>query len=545
MYDSFRLFLHPFMRRPSFFLHTLLSALFVLLPLSVSAAFALPDSLQRESNVSRAVFVRTAVEALGLPVVRGSVPQGTYGRSVPRSLAPFVRSAEQKDALAILGKNVAWSLPVTRGEAAAIMAGLTESTVTSTPSRFSDVRKGSDLEQAVQAVLEQGWMRPLRKTRFGTDILLSGRDAYRLLKNASQERMTPTPTVQIEVVEPQISTGDILQTVRQLLENNYLYNDRLSIIEAPYEGPEALVNSLADPYTIFMRPSDTREFQVQLEGEVTGIGAQVEMINTVLVIVSPLSGSPAEAAGLRAGDWILGVDNISLQGLTLSEAVAKVRGPVGSLVVLTIRRDGKEFNVTVKRDFVRVPEIDIAWQDDIVVVQLVQFGQITDTNLRSLMRDVQKEQPRGIILDLRNNPGGLLHAAETVLSNFLPEGSGIANILTRANTYRDVTADPPTIDAAVPMVVLVNRGSASASEIVAGALQDAKRATVLGEQTFGKGTVQQIIEFRDGSSIKMTIAEWRTPEGRVIDGVGVIPDVIVVPSVERDEQLLRAIDLLR
>jgi carboxyl-terminal processing protease len=178
-------------------------------------------------------------------------------------------------------------------------------------------------------------------------------------------------------------------------------------------------------------------------------------------------------------------------------------------------------------------------------VKLVQFGSLTEKELRSLMTDIQAEKPAGVILDLRNNPGGLLHAAQLVLSNFLPKGSSIATIAARSQKYDDVTEDEPTIASTVPVVVLVNGGSASASEIVAGALQDYKRATIVGEKTFGKGTVQQIVEFRDGSGLKMTIAEWLTPKGRKIDGVGVTPDVVIALSTDRDEQLLKAVSIIR
>ncbi len=528
-----------------FALRAFFSACILLSPLGAfGASFSLPESMQHAPTVSRAEFLRAAVQAFALPVIRRSEPQREYGRPVPRALAPYVRSAERKQALDALGTNVSWSLPVTRGEAVRMVAILAKIDPPSSVRRFSDVKKGSALEAAVGSAIELQWMRPLRSSRFGADVPLTGRDALRLLEQAS-EIEKDVPVVHIEILPPQISEGDILQTVRRLLEDQYLYTDKLESINGEFVEAESLVKSLDDPYTVYMRPADSHEFQVQLEGEVIGIGAQVEMIGEALVIVSPLSGSPAEKVGLLSGDIILGVDNQSLQGLTFLEAVSRVRGPAGSSVVLTIRRDGNEFNVTVERDVIRVPDFEISTQDNIAVVKLSQFGQMTDTQLRSLMGETQELGPRGIVLDLRNNPGGLLHAAEIVLSNFLPEGSGVARILSRDDSYTQVTLDPPTIDALIPMVVLVNRGSASASEIVAGALQDAKRATVIGEQTFGKGTVQQIIEFSDGSSIKMTIAEWQTPAGRVIDGAGIRPDEIVVQSDDGDAQLQRALDLLR
>jgi carboxyl-terminal processing protease len=210
---------------------------------------------------------------------------------------------------------------------------------------------------------------------------------------------------------------------------------------------------------------------------------------------------------------------------------------------LKIRRNGYEFEVSVIRQTIKVPEIEVTWQEDVAIVKLLQFGKLTDTELRSIMQEIAQKEPRGVILDLRNNPGGLLHAATIVTSNFLPKGSPVVEIRSRGGNRMEVTNDDPTISADTPVVLIVNKGSASASEIVAGALQDADRATVVGEQTFGKGTVQEVLEFTDHSSLKLTIAEWFTPKGRKINGNGVKPDAYV-PSSDRDEQLRRAIDLI-
>jgi carboxyl-terminal processing protease len=225
--------------------------------------------------------------------------------------------------------------------------------------------------------------------------------------------------------------------------------------------------------------------------------------------------------------------------------VNKIRGEQGTSVVLTIDRDGTQFSVTVVRDTVKVPEINITWQGGIAVVKLMQFGELTDTDLRGLMEDIATQHPTGVILDLRNNPGGLLHAASTVLSNFLPQGSTVALIESRKGEMIETTAVAPTIAADVPLVVLVNEGSASASEIVAGSIQDYGRGTIIGSKTFGKGTVQEVLEFTDNSSLKLTIAEWLTPLGRKIDGIGVLPDIEVPYDADRDAQVLRALQILR
>ncbi|MFH0851971.1 MAG: S41 family peptidase, partial [Candidatus Peregrinibacteria bacterium] len=307
---------------------------------------------------------------------------------------------------------------------------------------------------------------------------------------------------------------------------------------------EAIVKSLGDPYSTFYRPASARAFQSRIQGEVSGIGAQVEDREGVLTIVTPLPSSPAEKAGLKPNDEILAVDGVSILGLTYEEMVDHVRGPKGSVAKLKVRRNGTEMDIAVTRDTIKVPEIDIKWQEDVAVVRLLQFGKLTETDLRPEMKHIQEQDPQGVILDLRNNPGGLLNAATIVTANFLPKGSTVARIISNTGERMDVTEDEPTIAATVPVIVLINGGSASASEIVAAALQDAGRATIVGEQSYGKGTVQEVLEFNDKSSLKLTIAEWKSPLGHKIDGAGVKPDVEVA-TAERDEQLARAIDLLK
>ncbi len=191
-----------------------------------------------------------------------------------------------------------------------------------------------------------------------------------------------------------------------------------------------------------------------------------------------------------------------------------------------------------------IPEIDISWNGDIAIVKIVQFGDTTDTRIRSLLTQVAVQKPRGIVLDLRNNPGGLLHAADVVVGSFMPKGTVVAQVKGRTESSKEVTGDEPVIDAGTNLVVLVNSGSASASEIVAGALQDYKRAKIVGTTTFGKGTVQEVLTFQTGEALKLTIAEWLTPLGRAINKIGVTPD-IVLTETDADQQLARAVNLAK
>jgi carboxyl-terminal processing protease len=227
------------------------------------------------------------------------------------------------------------------------------------------------------------------------------------------------------------------------------------------------------------------------------------------------------------------------------DAVDKVRGLKGTTVKLTIRRNGIEIIIDVIRDIIRVPETIITWQGDIVIVQITQFGRITLQGLRPQLEIAMQRKPKGVVLDLRSNPGGLLSTANEVVSLFVEKGSPYVEVRTRQEKQMALTTGEQVVDDSVKMVVLVNEGSASASEIVAGALKDLHRATIIGAKTFGKGTVQQVLQFSDKSSLKLTIAEWYTPNGNKINSVGVFPDIGISEIEGRDAPLLRALDILR
>lgn len=499
-----------------------------------------------DAAVTRGNFIRSIVKAFSVPLDADLKSQTVRA---PKALLPYLGAAEKKGALVIFKTPIDHTVAITRGEAAFVLMKIGRAQSAGASASYSDVPKASPYAESVAVVTAKKWMKPVRPKMFGVAAKLTEREMRLILVRVKTPQQTETPfggqMIRVNLnSKATLPRDQMLRTVWQLLSTQYLYKDRIKDDEAAFKAAEGLVQSLDDPYTVFMRPAQTKNFQTQIQGEVTGIGAQVEQKDGALIIVSPIRGSPAEKAGLLPGDEITAADGTALRGMSFEDAVNKVRGPKGTSVRLTIRRNGDEFEVTVLRDTVKVAEIEISFQGSIAVVMLRQFGNITDNEFRSLMEQVQEQNPTGIILDLRNNPGGLLHAADVVVSNFVPQGTIVASIKSTEREYFETTVDPPTILANVPLIVLVNKGSASASEIVAGALQDAKRARVVGDQTFGKGTVQQVLQFTDGSSLKMTIAEWFTPMGRKIDGVGITPDIMVELG-DRDQQMLKAIELLR
>ena len=540
---------------------TLLGALVLLAPLGAVEA----KGFSNASSVSRGDFIRTMLQELNREVPQQHEYDLPYKR-VPRSLQPYIQVAHDNDALHMFGDDLRLAFPITRGEALGFVAEIQDASSNHSVN-YRDVRRGTFLEKAVQVAEENGWMQPLRTKYFGVHRQLTGTHAQQLLNavqrggvpqmqtepeskpSVEKENKVTVPVIRFKPKSEDGSTSvpnaKIMDAVWKIINRDYLYQEKIDSKEAAYQAIESLVKSLGDPYSRFLRPQKAKNFQTQISGEVSGIGAQVEDRDGALTIVTPLSGSPAEKAGIKPNDIVIKVDGEDIQGLGLLEAVEKIRGKKGTPVVLTINRNGVILEITVVRDVVRVPEIKITWQGNVAVVQIMQFGKLTQMDLRDHLTTVQEKNPRGLILDLRNNPGGLLSAANLVLSTVLPKGSEVAIIKTNSTEIVDETRLEPVIESHVPVVVLVNEGSASASEIVAGALQDHGRARVVGKKTFGKGTVQQVLEFIDHSNLKLTIAEWFTPKKRKIDGVGVSPDIEVEYDNDRDSQLIRALELMR
>jgi carboxyl-terminal processing protease len=320
-----------------------------------------------------------------------------------------------------------------------------------------------------------------------------------------------------------------------------------------YGAIRGMVETYGDENTAFIEPSRAAIFREDVSGSFEGIGAAVRMDEMGrLIIAEPFTGQPAAEAGLQRGDAVLAVDGTSLQGLSLYEAIGLIRGPAGTNVVLTISRENVDepFDVTVERAQIEIEVVSSErLENDIGYVQLTDFSRGATEKLAKAIQDLQAQgQLKGLVLDLRNNPGGLLDEAILVSSQFVKEGVITIERL-KEDQEQKFGARPGGVALDVPLVVLVNRGSASASEIVAGAIKENNRGTILGEQTFGKGTVQIPHALSDGSELRVTVAEWLTPSGQQISGEGIVPDIYVERTQEdfvegRDPQLDRAVQYL-
>jgi carboxyl-terminal processing protease len=327
--------------------------------------------------------------------------------------------------------------------------------------------------------------------------------------------------------------GEVLERVR----SDYVEKpDDSKLIEAAING---MLTAL-DPHSAYLNPKHFRDMQVQTRGEFGGLGIEVTMENGVVKVVSPIEDTPAAKAGIMSGDLITALDKEQIQGLTLQEAVEKMRGPVNSPITLTIVRKGVEdpFDVKVTRDVIHINPVKYnAEGDDVGYIRITTFNEQTTANLQKAIDDLKKQlgpKLKGYVIDLRNNPGGLLDQAISVSDAFLDQG---AIVLTRGRNLEETqrsNARPGDLTDGKELIVLINGGSASASEIVAGALQDHHRATILGTRSFGKGSVQTIIPLGSNGALRLTTARYYTPSGRSIQAKGIEPEVVVEEELPDD-----------
>jgi len=335
------------------------------------------------------------------------------------------------------------------------------------------------------------------------------------------------------------------------LHQEYVDKNKINEKELFYGAIKGMVSSLGDPYTVFMDPKISAEFENDLAGTFEGIGAEIGLKNNSLTIIAPLPDMPAEKAGLRAGDKILFIDKKTTTNLSVDEAVSRIRGPKDTDVTLTIFREGFEApkDFVIKRGKIVVKSVRTTMRDDkIFVIELTNFNNDTRDLFDEAVRKALDSDPKGIILDLRNNPGGYLDTAIEVASEWVEDGAIVTEQFTE-DRKEDHLARGRARLKSIPTVVLINEGSASASEIVSGALKDNGVAKLVGKQSFGKGSVQTVKDMIDGSSVKITVAKWLTPNGTNITEKGITPDVEVAFTNEdynnnKDPQLDKAVEIL-
>lgn len=378
---------------------------------------------------------------------------------------------------------------------------------------------------------------------------------YKFGVYTGENNILKTPPPQIinsDLGMPENVDFSIFWEVWRQAEMNFLDRTEMDSQKMIYGAITGMVNSLGDPYTNFFEPKEAEEFEQELSGKYQGVGMVVGIKDKQLIVISPFKGSPAERAGLKPGDNILKIEDIYTTDISIEKAVELIKGPEGTKVKLSIEREAWENarEIEIQREVIKIPTLE--WEiknEDIALIKIYQFNGILNSEFRKIVPEILNSKCDRIILDLRNNPGGYLETSQDIAGWFLEKGTVVLLEDEGENKEQKVyKSKGPATFSSFPVVVLINNGSASASEILAGALRDQKGVQLVGETSFGKGSVQKPIILSDGSFLKVTIARWLTPSGHCIDEMGLEPDIIVEmleDETEKDPQLEKAIEILK
>ncbi len=381
--------------------------------------------------------------------------------------------------------------------------------------------------------------------------------AYKFGVFVGEENILKTPPPQIinqDLTKPEKVNFSIFWEAWRKLEREFLEKDKIDYQKMVYGAIKGMVESLGDPYTTFFTPQQTEEFTQELSGKYEGVGMEIGIKDGELQVITPFEGTPAAQAGLRPGDKILKIEETLTHELPIEEAARLLKGPKDTEVRILVQRESwpEPKEIKLKRDVIKIPTLK--WEikeDDIALIKIYQFNQIVDSEFEKASLKILKSNVKKIILDLRNNPGGYLDKAVEIAGWFLPKGKVVVwQDMGEGKERKAYKSEGPATFSDCPVVVLINQGTASGAEILAGALRDQRGIKLVGEASFGKGSVQEPVDLSDGSSLKITIAKWLTPKGESIDKKGLTPDIEVEMSDEdwekgRDPQLEKAIEILK
>ncbi len=346
---------------------------------------------------------------------------------------------------------------------------------------------------------------------------------------------------QAKQVEDEYKYMRIFTDALRIVKENYV--EQIGMKELIYGALNGMTKSL-DPFSSFFTPKQYENFRQETEGEFGGVGIEIGMEKGRPVVISPIESTPAFRAGIKAGDVILEINGEDTSNMNLMDVVQKIRGKVGTKVQLTIYRKGveKPMKIELERALIKIESVKWTTLEDVGYIKLSQFNENVSSQVEKALKELVSQKVKGVILDLRNDPGGLLSEAINVADLFLSEGKLVVYTKSRKGEIQNYFAKrKPIVPEDLPIIVLINKGSASASEIVTGALQDYKRALIVGEKSFGKASVQNIIPLEDGSALKLTVAYYYTPLGKLIHNKGIVPDVLVQMDEKQEEALQEAI----
>jgi len=412
---------------------------------------------------------------------------------------------------------------------------------------YTDVQKNQISQALIMRALEFDLMKPERPDYVGIYQRVTRADAARMIYKMDLVNLSsPTKASASESQDPQLEK---IINAWDLIFNSFINKDEINKDDVADAALHAMAEKLGDPYTTYMDHEENQAFTDNFDGQIEGIGAFIGLNDAKeILVISPIVGSPAELAGVKAGDVIVKVDDTEITpGMDLTKAVSLIKGPKGSTVSLTLRRNSETVVITVVRDVVKVESLtyDVQGNGKVMVIKLTQFNQNAGKQFDEVSDIIAgSSNIKGIIIDVRNNPGGLLDTAVSILGHLIEKGAELLTVQYSYFNYTQYNKGGQGELSDYPIVVLTNKGSASASEILAGAIQDYGFGKIVGETSYGKGTVQEVNYFIDNSSLKITVAKWLTPLNTDINKAGITPDIQVAdnPNTETDEQMNRALN---
>jgi len=357
---------------------------------------------------------------------------------------------------------------------------------------------------------------------------------------------------QCKVCPPEEIDFSLFWEAYHKLQEKFVDKTKIDIQKMIYGAISGMVKSLGDPYTVFFPPEETKRFEEDVKGQFEGVGMEIGIKKGQLQIIAPLEGTPAQRAGLRTGDKIIKINDTETSDLTIDEAVNLIRGPKGTEVKLTILREGwekpKDFKIV--RAVIDIPSLKWEMKDDIIYLKIYQFSEKASFDFAKAAIEILSKPSQKIILDLRDNPGGYLEVAQDIAGWFLEKGKVVVIEDFGNGEKKEYKSEGNGLFSNYKIVILINEGTASGSEILAGALRDNRGILLIGEKSFGKGSVQELEKLREGSSLKITVAKWLTPKGNLISDVGLEPDIKVEMTEKdyeegKDPQLDKAIEIIK
>jgi carboxyl-terminal processing protease len=495
------------------------------------------QSFSKNIRIDEAVCIfqkgNLGIEKEDLPQINEYRQKGVSGLP-PKTIAPYYFEAQLKGIIS----NEKPGQTISEAQLYNIALrfnGYTLPPPASTEKKYLDIsRNDLQFRPAIHKAIELTILIPKKRNIIGLKQTASRLDTFRIayltnLINSADRSLISQKQAQLQLENTE--KLDILLDVIRLIQNAGLYKDKLDLTPAI----KAIMDSLEDPYSKYFIPSENKQFMESVSGKFQGIGAYIDEADEYIQIISPLPNSPAEKAGVHPGDIITEVDGKSTKGMTVQEAVKIIKGPSGTEVTLTIKRNGSSLKIPITRAEIVVPAITAEEKNGITILNLANFNSQAVEGMRKEIEKINKTPPKALIINVQNNPGGFLNSVVQILDMFTEKDTVLVRTqypdfsqFTRARTSKLITQE-------IPIYIMINKGSASASEILAATMKDYGLATIVGSTSFGKGTVQTVTEFYDGSSAKLTIAEWLSGRGSSINQKGVDPDTVAPDNLTTKE----------